>query len=79
MPRDYNLATGAVSGLKPGMGRGRIAGTPEGIFGTELNWRFKDSSAPGSGVIRGNPVGISGEIRRMTSDGLMGAIAKRLG
>jgi hypothetical protein len=79
MPRDYDLDTKAVSGLKPGQGRGKIAGSPEGLGENAPNWRFINRSAPGDGVIRGNPVGIEGEIHRMTSSGLMGAIGRRLG
>jgi len=77
MPRDYNLSPNAVSGLKSAR-PGGIAGRPARLGQGGLHWKFKNTSAPGDGVLRGSPVGISGEIRRMTSAGLMSAISKRL-
>lgn len=78
MPRDYDINAKAVSGLAPGRGSGKIAGEPEGLGMVKPNWRWGSSPLPGDGVIRGNPVGIKGEIRRATSEGMKGALARRL-
>lgn len=77
MPRDYDLNAGAVSGLQSGKGKGKIAGSPEGLGLTDSKWKWKDSPLPREGAIIGLPVGIEGKARRMTSEGRMGAINRR--
>lgn len=80
MPMDFDLGRGAVSGLKRGIGKGKIAGSPEGSLDQiPPKYPWKEVPFPGTGQIRGTPVGIKGEVRRMTSPGRMAAIKRAIG
>ena len=84
MPKDYDPNAGSVSGLTPGKGKGRIAGGPEGTHTVfppsgDVTKSGSGTGAPGSGTIRGNPIGIVGQVRSMTGDGMKDAIRRKLG
>ena len=79
---DYDLNAGAVSGLMSGKGKGKIAGSPEGLAksdDTSNNWRFTTGSVDRAGVIKGSPIGIMGKVRSAGGTGRMAAISRKLG
>ena len=81
MPRDYEFSKGAVSGHATGKGKGKIGGMSEGVHPAAplISSDSFPSPNPGTGVIRGNPVGVVGAIRRVGGKGAMAAIKRRLG
>lgn len=81
MPKDYDLNAMAVSGLAGPHGKGKIGGAPEGYGESSSgdgDWRYMDGHVNKDGVIKGNPVGIEGEIRRAGSEGMASAVKRRL-
>jgi len=63
MARDYDLSVKAVSNFKRGVGKGKIAGSPQGMPDVGLVERFLELRANQQGAIKGNPVGIEGKVR----------------
>lgn len=82
MPRDFDPNQGAVAGFTSGKGKGSIAGGPEGTHAvypvTADHARSASVPTPGTGVIRGNPNGILGQVRSVTSNGMRDAVKRRM-